>query len=62
MSSLDMEHTQFSNTPEDKFKYQWTLIQYMECTHIKNQQKKDQTKNFNDILDQANQSIDANKS
>ena len=27
MSGLDMAHWQFSNTPEDKFQDQWTLIQ-----------------------------------
>ena len=29
MSGLDTTHRQFSNTPEDKFQDQWTMIQSM---------------------------------
>ena len=61
MSNLYTSHMQFTITLEDKFQYQWALIQYIQNKKVENMQKKSYTMNLRDILDQEKQKIGVNK-
>ena len=57
MSNLYTYHMQFTITLEDKFQYQWALIQYIQNTKVGNMQKKSYTMSLRDILDQEKQKL-----
>ena len=40
MSGLDTAHRPFSNTPEDKFQDEWTMILLMQKKQVNNQRRK----------------------
>ena len=50
---LDTVWKQFSITHEEKYQDQWMLIQLMQNTQIKNQQRKSWVMNLKDILDKS---------
>ena len=55
LSSLDMSHLKFANTPHNKFQDQWMLIQLIWYTQVYNQQKKAWTKKLTNVLDEEKQ-------